>query len=114
MGLKGLPPKMLSFKHFENTNIRTKDFIYLTMLAYCISTEFGLADQPLEVIEYFAGCSRVCKLASWCGFEARGFELKYDSPRPGVSIHSNMPCRSAFDFCGEAGFLSFAKFKKCF
>lgn len=75
------------------------------MLASWTSTGYDFPDTSLEVIEFFAGISRVCKLAQWRGFESRGFELNYDTPPPGLSTHSQMPHRSAFDFCGEAGFL---------
>ena len=84
-----------------------KDFIYLTMLASWISVDFEWPENPVQVIEYFAGVSRICKLASWYGVESRGFELLFDTPPKGTSSHSNMPRRSAYDFCGEAGFLLF-------
>lgn len=69
--------------------------------------DYDWPGNPLQVVEYFAGCSRICKLASWMGYESRGFEIKYDTPGPGHSMHSSMPKRSAYDFCGEAGFLQF-------
>ena len=85
----------------------TKDFIYLVLLASWISKKYPWGDKPLDLIEYFAGVSRICKLASWMGYEARGFEILYDTPPSGLAGHSKMPHRSAFDFNGEAGFLSF-------
>ena len=85
----------------------SKDFIYLVMLASWVSMGFEWPDKPLEVIEYFAGCSRVCKLASWAGYESWGFEISFDPPPSGESSHSSMPRRSAYDFCGKAGFLKF-------
>lgn len=76
-------------------------------MASWISTDISWPEKPIQVIEYFAGVSRICKLASWYGFEARGFELNYDTPPGGTSSHSKMPCRSSYDLCGEAGFLFF-------
>jgi len=74
-------------------------------MASWISHSFVWGDRPIDVIEYFAGKSRICKGASWFGYEARGFEIKYDKPPMGTSGHSKMPRRSAFDFNGEAGFV---------
>ena len=50
----------------------TKEFIYLTMLAFWVSSSIDWPDKPIQVIEYFAGASRICKLAAWCGYESRG------------------------------------------
>lgn len=81
----------------------SKEFIYLVLLASWISC--SVCDAPLDVVEYFAGVSRICRLASSCGFTARGFELVYDDPPEGYASHSSMPHRSCFDFNGEGGFL---------
>ena len=81
----------------------SKEFIYLVLLASWISC--SVCDASLDVVEYFAGVSRICRLASWHGFMARGFELVYDEPPEGYASHSGMPHRSCYDFNGEAGFL---------
>ena len=83
-----------------------KDFIYLVLITSWISEEAEISSEPLKVIEYFSGSSRICRWASWSGYEARGFEIKFDVPDPDkASSHSKMPCRSAYDFNGEAGFV---------
>lgn len=66
-----------------------------------------MADKAIDVVEFFAGVSRICRLAHWCHYESRGFEIKYDTPPEGDASHSGMPHRSSFDFNGEAGFLFF-------
>ena len=63
--------------------------------------------EPLDVVEFFAGVSRICRLAAWAGYHGRGYELKYDQPPNGYSRHSGTPRRSCYDFNGEAGFLFF-------
>lgn len=90
--------------------------MYLILLASWISEgeEWDVVE-PLDVIEYFAGVSRICRLASWNNFAARGFEMKYDKPPDGYAQHSGMQHRSCYDFNGEAGFLfSGYKFQCCY
>ena len=89
------------------TDNAPKDFIYLVKMASWVSTHFKLPwmeHQPLDVIDYFAGAARIAKCATMEGFQARAYDLLYDTPPAGESSHSQMPRRSAFDFCGEAGF----------
>ena len=84
----------------------SKDFVYLIMLASWVSLGLELdLGSGLDLVEYFAGVSRICRMASWRGYTSRGFEMKYDVPPSGFAKHSNMPHRSCFDFNGEAGFL---------
>ena len=83
-----------------------EEFVYLILLASWISegVEWEVVE-PLDLIEYFAGVSRICRLATWNNYQARGFELKYDKPPYGCAQHSGMQHRSCYDFNGEAGFL---------
>ena len=84
-----------------------KDFVYLLLMAAWVSSTFTLPweeHQPLDVIDYFAGAARIAKCATIQGFNARAYDLLYDCPPEGESSHSHMSRRSAFDFCGEAGF----------
>lgn len=60
---------------------------------------------PYEFLEFYSGMARVSRLAQVLGYEARGFDISYDSPPSGTSPHSGRANRSAFDINGEAGFL---------
>ena len=60
--------------------------------------------KPLDIIDFFAGAARIAKIGTIQGYACRAYDYIYDTPPPGESSHSKMPRRSAFDFCGEAGF----------
>lgn len=73
--------------------------------------EFPLSQQeqmvPLDLIEYFAGRARICKVANYLDYEARAFDVLYHRPEPGhTSTRSGKPKRSHFDLNGECGFAS--------
>lgn len=86
---------------------KTEDFIFLVIVASWMSRVELPWDpqQPVQVLEFFAGKGRIVRAASLAGYEARGHELLYDVPPDGESVHSGMPKRSSYDFCGEAGFV---------
>ena len=85
----------------------SQDFIFLVLLASWMDCfDLPWDHQPtLDVLEYFAGVSRVAKCAMLAGYQSRAFDIEFDNPPEGESSHSNLKKRSAFDFCGEAGFM---------
>lgn len=62
-------------------------------------------DPTYDLVDFFSGAARISRLACASGYEARAFDINYDSPPMGTSSHSGRARRSAFDINGEGGFL---------
>ena len=87
--------------------LRSEDFIYLVLMASWMGDSYHMpweGHQLLDVIDYFAGAARIAKIGTIQGYTCRAYDCLYDTPPCGESTHSHLPRRSAFDFCGEAGF----------
>ena len=81
-----------------------KDFVYLVLL---VSWMDGLEFHPplgFDLVEFFSGHGRLCRLASLAGYESRGYDVTYEPAPHGESKHSDGKRRSCYDFLGEAGF----------
>lgn len=63
------------------------------------------ANTDLDLVEFFAGRARITKLASWCGFRSRGFDVEYLPRSSPGEFKRGMLNRSPMDLNGSAGFV---------
>ena len=79
------------------------------LLAWWLTTSPTFAFDDIgvgfDVLEFYSGVGRIAKCAQAVGYTARAYDINYDTPPPGESVHSKLPHRSAFDMNGEAGYL---------
>jgi len=77
-----------------------KDFITLVLFTWWF--RFGDVGSEWDIIEIFAGCSRIAKFGARVGLATRAVEIDFDSKRK--SSTSGRKRRSYMDINGEAGF----------
>lgn len=65
-------------------------------------SDLGLG-QGLDVLEFFAGCARIARIAHRRGLKSRAHEILFDKSRKGYKKDWTRK-RSSFDINGEAGF----------
>ena len=83
-----------------------KEFLEIIVLVSLLSvpswdTE---ANADLDLVEFFAGRARITKLASWCGYRSRGFDVEYIPRSSPGNFKRGMLNRSPMDLNGSAGF----------
>ena len=61
------------------------------------------------MVELFAGKARICKMAAWCGFTSRGYDINMCPRKTRFRVKRGMPKRSSMDVNGCAGMLSLVK-----
>lgn len=89
-------------------NKLVQDFLLLLICVYFLDfgEKFQIENFGLEVLEVFAGVSRVAKFAARTGYKARAFEISFDKKyKKGfrLSKHNRLRKRSFMDINGEAG-----------
>ena len=75
----------------------------MLLVALCSSLRLGLQDTRPQVVEFFAGKARICRLARSIGLRAVGHDVNLDS--------ATGPKRSAMNINGSSGFMSLPKLK---
>lgn len=85
-----------------------KEFLELVVLAsFLVVPEWEKGNNTdFDLVDFFSGRARLCRLASWMKLKARAFDVNYTKLRGGAEFKRGKLRRRAMDLNGAAGFVT--------